>query len=264
MSDREIERAAGLLREARRICVSTGAGMSAESGLATFRDAGGLWRRFNPAELATPEAFERDPVKVWAWYRARRAQLGQVRPHEGHLVLARWESSTCGMGNLECGMPDPAATAEAPFVVVTQNVDGLHHRAGSRNVIELHGRLDEVFCVVCGRRRRGLEDLGEDPRCDCGGRLRPGVVWFGELLPPGSIEAAERAARACDALLVVGTSGVVWPAAGLALAAKESGAAVIEINPGETELSRVADVRIRSACGAALAALERTLFGKGE
>lgn len=265
MSEDALQRAAALLRQARRICVSTGAGMSAESGVATFRDAGGLWSKFNPAELATPEAFARDPLKVWAWYRARRAQLAQTEPHEGHRVLARWEANLCGMRNAECGespagagerTDSAAATAERPFVVVTQNVDGLHHRAGSRNVIELHGRLDEVFCVGCGRRRRGLEDLGADPRCDCGGRLRPGVVWFGELLPAGALEAAEQAARSCEVLLVIGTSGVVWPAAGLALAAKQAGAAVIEINPGETDLSYAADVRIRSACGAALAALE--------
>jgi NAD-dependent deacetylase len=261
MSESDIRRAAALLRESRRICVSTGAGMSAESGVETFRGAGGVWSKVNPEEIATPEAFARDPAKVWAWYRARRAQLAQVEPHEGHRILARWEARQCGARVDSDEARDPARTAAAPFVVITQNVDGLHHRAGSRNVIELHGRLDEVFCVDCGRRRRGLEDLGEDPRCACGGRLRPAVVWFGELLPAGALAAAEQAARSCDTLLLIGTSGVVWPAAGLALTAKEAGAAVIEINSHVTELSHAADVRIRSACGAALAALERELPG---
>lgn len=237
-----IQRAAEILRTAKHVCVSTGAGMSAESGVATFRDRDGLWSKFNPAELATPEAFRRDPGRVWEWYRARRAQLRTVEPHEGHRVLARW------------------AARFDRFTLITQNVDGLHERAGSSNVIELHGRLDRAPCTACDYAATGLDDLGEDPRCPkCNARLRPGVVWFGEALPPGAIDAAFEAAEHSGVLLVIGTSGVVQPAASLAGAARDHGAAVIEINPGETELSQLARVCIRSACGEALRAIDRAI-----
>lgn len=212
--------------------------MSAESGVATFRDRDGLWSKFNPAELATPEAFARAPQRVWEWYRARREQLRTIRPHIGHTLLAAWER-------------------RVELTLVTQNVDGLHHRAGSTRVIELHGRLDVARCTACPVQVQGLDDLGPDPRCGaCAERLRPGVVWFGEMLPPGAIEAAFAAATACDVLLVIGTSGVVQPAASLAQAAREAGARVIEINPTSTELSHVAHVCLRAPCGAALAALD--------
>ncbi len=232
--------AAGLLHGAAAICVSTGAGMSAESGMATFRDEQtGLWSKFNPEELATPRAFARDPVKVWAWYRWRRSKLARIEPHDGHRVLARWEQRT----------PD--------FTLVTQNIDGLHHRAGSTKVIELHGRLDIARCTHCDYRAIGLEDLGEEPHCPlCAKWLRPGVVWFGEHLPPGAIESAFAAAQRCDVFVVIGTSGVVQPAASLADAAKAGGAAVIEINPNATELSDLADVRVRCGCRDALTAID--------
>lgn len=242
-----LARAAACLAAARRICISTGAGMSAEAGVPTFRDPDGLWSHFNLAELATPQAFRRDPKKVWAWYRARRAQLRTVEPHAGHRVLAAWEAR----------FPE--------LTLVTQNVDGLHHRAGSTRVIELHGRLDVAYCVCraddgCGYRVQGLEDLGEDPHCpSCGQRVRPGVVWFGEALPAGAIEAAFAAADACDAFVVIGTSGVVQPAASLAGAAKAGGAAVIEINPNETELSGLVDVCLRGGCRDVLTALDAAL-----
>lgn len=235
-----LEKAADLLWRAKLVCVSTGAGMSAESGVATFRDKDGLWSRFSPAELATPEGFARDPKKVWAWYRARRQQLKVVQPHIGHKLLAEWERRV------------------AELAVVTQNVDGLHHRAGSQNVIELHGRLDVVRCVSCEYRFIGLEDLGEDPHCpDCGDRLRPGVVWFGEMLPVGALDRAFELAEQCDVLVVIGTSGVVQPAASLADVAKAHGARLIEINPGITPLTELADVSLRAGCGAALQAIDR-------
>jgi NAD-dependent deacetylase len=216
--------------------------MSAESGLSTFRDPDGHWSKFNPAELATPQAFRRDPLKVWEWYRLRRANLRTVEPHEGHRVLAAWEARF------------------AAFALVTQNVDGLHHRAGSRRVIELHGRLDVARCTACEAQVQHLEDLGPDPRCDqCEARMRPGVVWFGESLPPGALEAAFAAARACDILLVIGTSGVVQPAASLADLARSSGASVIEINPGVTPISEIADVAIRSGSRDALRAIDQRL-----
>lgn len=239
MAPSAIEQGAAALRAARSVCVSTGAGMSAESGLATFRDADGLWSKFNPMELATPEAFGRDPRKVWAWYRLRRQRLAAAEPHDGHRVLAAWEARV------------------RDFTLVTQNVDGLHQRAGSRNVIELHGRLDLARCESCPYQVQGLDDLGEDPHCpECGRRLRPGVVWFGELLPAGALEAAFAAARRCDAILVIGTSGVVQPAASLAEAAHRAGACVIEINPNTTELSHLADVCVRMGCREALRLLD--------
>ncbi len=231
---------AAWLRTARRICVSTGAGMSAESGVPTFRDASGLWSTFNVAELATPQGFARDPRKVWAWYRWRRQELARCRPHSGHELLARWERRI------------------ERFDVVTQNIDGLHHVAGSHRVIELHGRLDRARCVACSHVEVGLHDLGEDPRCPaCQARLRPDVVWFGEALPEAAIAAAFAAAEECDLLLVIGTSGVVQPAASLVDTAKAAGAKIVEINPHESEHSPLADEILRSGCGAALEALER-------
>ena len=233
-------RVAGWLAAAERICVSTGAGMSAESGVPTFRDPQtGLWSKFNPQELATPEAFARDPRRVWAWYRQRRAALKQVEPHEGHRVLARWEQRKSGL------------------TIITQNVDGLHHRAGSRRVIELHGRLDIARCTACDYQQQDLEDLGPEPHCpECGAWLRPGVVWFGEMLPPGALERAFELARSCELMLVIGTSGVVQPAASLAEIAASCGARVVEINPERTPISEIADVHLRSGCRAALVAID--------
>lgn len=239
MSDDTIRRAAELLAGASSVCVSSGAGMSAESGIPTFREADGLWSRVKPEEMATPEAFARDPVKVWEWYRWRRRKLAEIEPHAGHRMLAEWEDRV------------------GEFVLVTQNIDGLHHAAGSRNVIELHGRLDLVRCVSCDYERQGLEDLGPEPRCpECADRLRPGVVWFGEMLPPGAIEAAFAAAQRCDVMLVIGTSGVVQPAASLVGVATTYGARVIEVNPNPSELSRLADVCVRAGCRDALPAID--------
>lgn len=234
--------AAELLSKAQRVCVCTGAGMSAESGVPTFRDTSGLWSKFDPAQLATPEAFVRDPRKVWAWYRERRQGLRQVTPHEGHYVLSRWQDRF------------------AQLTLVTQNVDGLHERAGSRSVLELHGRLDVVRCVRCTYEAQTLEDLGEDPHCaHCGDRVRPGVVWFGEVLPVEALEAAFAAAAACDVLLVVGTSGIVEPAASVVHGGVRRGAKLIEINPNETPYSEWAAASIRSGCRDALKALDARL-----
>ncbi len=236
-----ILRAAELLRRAERVAVSTGAGMSAEAGIATFRDRDGLWSKFNPEELATPQAFARQPQRVWEWYRARRAQLATVEPHAGHRVLARWERRFHSLD------------------LITQNVDGLHARAGSSRVIELHGRLDVALCVSCARRVCGLDDLGADPHCECGARLRPGVVWFGESLPAGAWDVAQDAAQRCEVLLVIGTSGVVQPAASLAQIACAHGARVIEINPQPTPISSLAEVRLAGTCAGLLGALDAAL-----
>ena len=240
MGEKEIEQAAELLAKASYVCVSSGAGMSAESGIETFRDENGLWSKFNAEELATPEGFARDPVKVWEWYRLRRERFGRVEPHAGHRLLAEWEPRV------------------DKFVVVTQNIDGLHHAAGSQNVIELHGRIDMVRCVSCDYTLQGLDDLGPEPRCPkCEDWLRPAVVWFREMLPPGALEAAFAAAQECDVLVLIGTSGVVQPAASLAEVAKSYGAALIEVNPNQTALSSLANVCVRSGCRDALTAIDK-------
>ena len=214
--------------------------MSVESGIEAFRDEDGLWSKFDAEELATPEGFARDPVKVWAWYRERRAKLREIKPHEGHCMLAEWE------------------TRAPRFVVVTQNIDGLHHTAGSKNVIELHGRLDMARCTACTHHVEGLEDLGPDPRCaECGERMRPAVVWFHERLPYEAIEAAFVAAQECDVMLLIGTSGVVQPAASLAEVAKSYGANLIEVNPHATALTSMVDVRVAAGCREALVEMDK-------
>jgi NAD-dependent deacetylase len=220
------------LAAVRRVAVLTGAGISAESGIPTFRDAQtGLWAQFDPMQLATEEGFRADPSLVWRWYAWRRQLVGQAQPNAGHLALA---------------------AAEARFEqlrVITQNVDGLHERAGSTGLIELHGNILRTVCLErCGF----LEDLparcpaGEPPRCPrCGAWLRPAVVWFGEMLDPTALDEAAAAAEHCDVMLVVGTSGLVYPAAGLPASARRAGAVVITVNPEPTDLDDLAAIRIR-------------------
>jgi NAD-dependent deacetylase len=222
------------LRVAQRICALTGAGISAESGIPTFRGSGGLWRQFRPEELATPQAFVRDPKLVWEWYDWRRGLIAKAEPNAGHRSLADLERDG------------------SRFTLITQNVDGLHRRAGSQNILELHGNIWTRRCTRCEYRdtddRVPLPDL--PPRCpSCAGLLRPGVVWFGEGLPPDVWHNAEKAVRAADTLLVIGTSAVVYPAASLAPLAKSAGARVIEINPEETPLSAAVDATLRGASG---------------
>lgn len=207
------------LRAARRITVLTGAGVSAESGLPTFRDPmTGLWARYRPEDLATPEAFVRDPQLVWSWYRMRRDAARGVEPNPAHLAIARLE----GLG------PD--------VTLVTQNVDGLHQRAGSRDPVELHGSLFRTRCSADGREHESGVDAeleaGRLPRCsECGALLRPGVVWFGESLPPVALERARLAALACEVFLSVGTSHQVYPAAALPALAASAGATVAVVDP---------------------------------
>ncbi|MDQ7007922.1 MAG: NAD-dependent protein deacylase [Acidobacteriota bacterium] len=237
MSDSQPSLARALVT-ARRVAVMTGAGISAESGVPTFRDADGLWEGRRPEEVATPEAFAADPVMVWEFYDARRANLARCRPNAGHRALARLESI----------VPE--------LTLVTQNVDGLHQLAGSTGVHELHGNIWRLRCErECGvdrEDRRVPLPRPLPPPCPCGARLRPGVVWFGEPLPPAPFAAAERAARRAELFLVVGTSGVVEPAASLARIAHSAGARVVEINPRETALSSVAHDRLRETAATAL------------
>jgi NAD-dependent deacetylase len=215
----------GRLQRARSICVLTGAGMSAESGIPTFRDAiTGLWSRFDPAQLASVEGFRADPSMVWSWYAERRGGVRAAEPNAGHRALAEFERTHPGVVTL-----------------VTQNVDDLHQRAGSAGTIRLHGDILEDRWLEGCPRGLGCDPAralaGSPPRCaDCGNLVRPGVVWFGEMLPAGALDAAERAAQSCDAMLVVGTSGAVWPAAGLASLARRSGAKVVIVNPQASEI----------------------------
>src|SRR5690606_474727 len=214
------------LRAARHIAALTGAGISAESGLPTFREPQtGLWARYRPEDLATPEAFARDPELVWRGYEWRRSLVAAAEPNAAHHALVRIE------------------TLVPRFTLVTQNVDGLHERAGSRSVIELHGRIQRTKCSRDGRRVEAWDDDGAvPPRCpSCGAALRPDVVWFGEALPPGVLERAADAAADCDVLLVVGTSGVVYPAAGLAPLARRAGAAVVVINTAQPDAPAAPD-----------------------
>ena len=224
----------GRIDRAARICVLSGAGMSAESGIATFRDAlTGLWSRFDPAQLASVEGFRADPPLVWDWYAERREGVRCAQPNAGHLALGAFVRRRPGV-----------------LTVVTQNVDDLHQRAGNRDAIRLHGDiLRDQWLDGCGRGRVcevGQAAPGRPPRCaECGNLVRPGVVWFGEMLPAGAMDAAERAARTSEVMLVVGTSGAVWPAAGLAAKARRSGAFVAIVNPHASEIDAEAHVLLQ-------------------
>lgn len=224
------------LHSAQRAAVLTGAGISAESGIPTFRGPGGLWRNFRPEDLATPEAFARDPHLVWEWYDWRRGLIAKAEPNAGHLALVELEKRV------------PA------FDLITQNVDGLHRRAGSRNVTCLHGDIWTLRCTSCWKSVESLQVPLDPrpPRCECGAMQRPGVVWFGEALPAAEWLAAEEAARHCDVFLIVGTSAAVMPAGGLAALARRAGAKVIEVNAEQTHLSAAADASLRGPAGVIL------------
>ncbi|GAA1742813.1 NAD-dependent protein deacylase [Luedemannella helvata] len=244
--------AADTFARARRVVVFTGAGMSAESGVPTFRDdLTGLWARFDAHRLATPEAFDDDPDLVWGWYEWRRARVRKAQPNAGHAAVAAIEAARPGT------------------VVVTQNVDDLHERAGSRAPIHLHGSLFAPRCLAGHPADPPPDDADADlddgrrmspPRCTrCGALVRPGVVWFGEALPEAALAAAYEAATTCDVLLTVGTSGVVYPAAEIPRVAARAGATVIQINPEPTPLDAVCAINIRASAAQALPALAITL-----
>lgn len=239
MKHAHLAEAARLLRQAKQIVCLTGSGVSAESGVATFRDAqSGLWSRFDPQQLATQEGFAASPGLVWQWYMHRLSAVEQAQPNLGHKALAA----------LEQRLPH--------FVLVTQNVDDLHERGGSRRVLHLHGRINRFHCNVCGfdhellpaERRATLP-----PRCfSCGGAVRPSVVWFGESLPARVLDKAWRASERCDLFLVVGTSGLVYPAAQLPLLAKQYGSTLIDINPETSPISEQADIHLAGRSGVLL------------
>lgn len=242
--------AADALRGAASVAVLSGAGVSAESGLATFRDGcDALWGRYPPERLATPEAFAADPALVSEWYDRRRLACLAAEPNAGHRALAaleRWLDSRGG----DC-------------VVLTQNVDGLHRRAGSQRVVELHGSVLTWRCTRSGERvTPGPEPFASYPLpSHAGGLLRPDVVWFGEALPEAALAAAARAVASCDLLLVVGTSARVWPAAGLIGAAAAEGATVVEVNTADSEASADVDWHLRGPAGSVLPRLVVAAFG---
>jgi NAD-dependent deacetylase len=252
------------LRTARRVMALTGAGVSAESGIPTFRgaDGAGFWGRYDPFDLASRAGYERNPQRAWAWYAMRRAQLLHVEPNPAHFALARLGAYYPG------------------FTLVTQNVDGLHERAGSRDVIELHGALADVKCLVedipiawdekqdapvVTEEMMERGEWPEVPRCpQCGGLLRPDVVWFGEMLPAIAFARAEIAAQDCQVCFVVGTSAEVYPAASLPETARRRGALIVEVNPEATDLSRWADLSLRGPAGALLPTLVEKITQPGQ
>jgi len=232
----DLSSAARLIKEhSGKVLAFTGAGVSAEAGIPTFRGKDGLWNRYRPEELATPRAFESNPKRVWEWYKWRMSIIARAEPTWAHKVMADWERKGVLMG------------------VVTQNVDGLHQRAGSRLVIELHGSIWRTRCTVCGRRfDLGFGNIPEEdlPRCrECGGLLRPDVVWFEEPVPMDQFERAERLFSEAEVILIVGTSGVVMPAALLPINAARQGKILVEVNPEETNLSSLATIRLRGPAG---------------
>jgi NAD-dependent deacetylase len=232
------------LATAKRIAVLTGAGVSAESGVPTFRDAQtGLWAKYTPEELATPRAFRRNPRLVWEWYAWRRKLVADAKPNPAHLALAQMEKL----------FPQ--------FELITQNVDGLHQRAGNTRVIELHGNISRTKCFDEGAIVSSWEDTGDvPPKCpNCGGLLRPDVVWFEEPLPETEMARAAAASTACDVFFSIGTSTIVYPAAALPFEALRAGATIVEINPQPTPLTLLAQFSLADAAGVALPTLMKAL-----
>lgn len=249
MNNEDIRRLVELMDRSARIAVLTGAGVSAESGVPTFRGEGGLWRQFRAEDLATPEAFHRDPKLVWEWYDWRRGLMAKVEPNPGHKVLALWEQL----------FPE--------FTLITQNIDGLHAKAGSRKIIELHGNIWKTRCPRDGR----VQDNAEvplktiPPRCpSCGAMLRPHVVWFGESLDSGDIAQAFSLSGRCRLMFVVGTSAVVHPAASLPLIAAQAGAKIVEVNPDPTPLTPDADFSFRGKAGEVLPLIDKHLSERSQ
>lgn len=263
----DLAEATALARAARRVVVLSGAGLSAASGVPTFREAQtGLWERYSPEQLATEDAFRSDPELVWSWYQWRARLIRSCTPNAGHLAVAAWQRRLAASGD--------------SLTIATQNVDDLHERAGAEVLAHLHGSLFEYRCADCGAPAE--HDPGAAPEGDAGsapdlesmrrvappscaacgvGMLRPGIVWFGEMLPAGALERTLAALQQCDLAVVVGTSATVQPAASLPYAALGVGAAVVEVNPEVTEFSTAASVHLRGAAGQVLPALVRAYDG---
>jgi NAD-dependent deacetylase len=219
-----------------KVVVLTGAGISAESGVPTFRGKDGLWEKFRPEELATLDAFMANPKLVWEWYEYRRKIIQEIKPNPGHLALVDFQKFF------------------KDFALITQNVDGLHQRAGSEDIIELHGNIQRNKCIVCDAKYENLEGLSDvgPPLCQCGGKIRPDVVWFGEMLPQSALQKAWDFSTNCDLFFSIGTSAVVHPAASLPLLAKRNGAYLVEINIEPTEISYISDEFLLGKAGEVL------------
>ncbi len=223
-----------LFHNTESICVLTGAGISAESGVETFRGSNGLWSRLKPEELADFGAFMRNPELVWEWYNYRKKIIHNVKPNPAHFALALLQELV------------------KDFTLVTQNIDNLHVRAGSKNVLELHGNIERSYCISCGKYSADVEISSENkvPHCMyCNGIIRPDIVWFGEMLPEGIFEIATEAATRCELFLSIGTSAVVYPAASLPLTARKHGAYVVEINMERTDISHIVDETLLGKAG---------------
>jgi NAD-dependent deacetylase len=228
-----------LLHRVERICVLTGAGISAESGVATFRGVDGLWSKLKPEELANFDTFMKNPEMVWEWYTYRKKIIHEVQPNPAHHALVEMESSI------------------SDFTLVTQNIDNLHYRAGNKKVLELHGNIERSYCISCSKFIDQIQvpTEGNVPSCSCGGIIRPDVVWFGEMLPEGVFESAVESATRSELFLCIGTSAVVYPAAGLPRTARRNGAYVVEINMEKTDLSHQIQETIIGRAGEVLPAL---------
>ncbi len=240
-----IEKAFEILNSSKSLFILTGAGISAESGIPTFRSADGLWKNYSATELATPEAFEKDPELVWEWYHWRQGIILKAKPNPAHYAVAELEKK---FNN---------------FLLLTQNVDNLHRRAGSNKVLELHGNIFRARCLNCGRivhhQIEPEKEINNSPRCDCGGRLRPDVVWFGEAIPQDIWQTSLEFLSTADTSIICGTSGVVWPAAAIPEMAKKSGAKTIEINLEPTPISSIVDISIQGKAGEILPQIIQTL-----
>ena len=212
-----------LIKSSSHIVFFTGAGMSAESGISTFRGKGGIWNKFKPEELANFNAFIKNPEMVWEWYNYRRNIVRNAIPNAGHIAISQFQDLI------------------PKISVITQNIDNLHKRAGSNEIYELHGNIERNYCIRCKTFYNDLDENTELLKCNCGGLIRPDVVWFGELLPEDQFTGAEKAATECEIFFVIGTSAVVYPAASLIYTAKHSGAFIIEINIEETEVSSLSN-----------------------
>jgi NAD-dependent deacetylase len=232
-----------LLTKRTKIAVLTGSGISAESGVPTFRGEEGLWKKFRPEELATFDAFMANPELVWEWYEYRRKIITDIKPNPGHHALVDFQKHF------------------DKFDLITQNVDGLHHQAGSERVIELHGNIRRNKCIQCGKKYETLEETleGTPPKCPCGGNIRPDVVWFGEMLPQEAINYAFAVSAECNLFFSVGTSAVVHPAASLPMIAKRNGAYLVEINITPTEISDLVDETLLGKSGEILPSLVKFL-----
>lgn len=211
-----------ILKEADSVTFFTGAGISAESGIPTFRGKDGIWNKLKPEELASFDAFLKNPELVWEWYNHRKQIIHQTKPNAGHFTIAEIENHF------------------SEVTVITQNIDNLHRRAGSKKIFELHGNIERNYCSVCKKPFTTELDFSNGiPHCDCGGMIRPDVVWFGEMLPQDQFDGAEKAALKCDVFFVVGTSAIIYPAAGLVYSARRAGAFLIEVNIEQSEISSI-------------------------